>query len=193
MAAQEKMTQYQTMAYRTMKPGSQEDQILHCILGMVGEANEVKTLLLGSRKSEDSLVLELGDCMWYAACLAHALNVKICDLAGRDAERSAGSSLFLGNASLMLHHACTLAEHIKKVRFTGKARDDTLILNVLGWYWGSVEGVCHAAGISPGEVMDRNIAKLEKRYPNLRFDVSDALARADVSPAGESDYTLWGS
>ena len=43
------------------------------------------------------------------------------------------------------------------------------------WYW--VQG-CKALGFTPEEVMDENINKLEKRYPN-GFEVIRSEVRAE--------------
>ena len=72
-------------------------------------------------------------------------------------------------------------EIIKKMIFQGKPWDkdnkEHLIIELgdLMWY---VAQACMALDISFDEVLERNVKKLEKRYPGGHFDISDSENRA---------------
>ena len=72
-------------------------------------------------------------------------------------------------------------EIIKKMIFQGKPWDkdnkEHLIIELgdLMWY---VAQACMALDISFDEVIERNIKKLEKRYPGGSFDINDSENRA---------------
>ena len=85
------------------------------------------------------------------------------------------------NASLLLTASLGLAaesgeftELPKKIFLQGKpyteAIRDHMILELSDviWYW---TNACRAIGVSPEEVIRRNVNKLENRYPGGKFDV----------------------
>jgi len=72
-------------------------------------------------------------------------------------------------------------EIVKKMVFQGKPWNDDnrehLIIELgdVMWY---VAQACMALDISFDEVLERNVKKLEKRYPGGKFDISDSENRA---------------
>ena len=72
-------------------------------------------------------------------------------------------------------------EIVKKMVFQGKPWDEhnrehlTIELGDVMWY---VAQACMALDISFDEVIERNIKKLEKRYPGGSFDINDSENRA---------------
>ena len=82
----------------------------------------------------------------------------------------------------MMAESGEFAEVVKKKIFQADSKfsDDEIFhmkreLGDVLWYW--VQG-CIALGFTPHEVMDENIRKLEKRYPN-GFEVIRSEVRAD--------------
>lgn len=82
----------------------------------------------------------------------------------------------------MMAEAGEFAEVVKKKVFQADTQftDDEVFhmkreLGDVLWYW--VQG-CSALGFTPNEVMDENIRKLEKRYPN-GFDIVKSEIRAE--------------
>ena len=73
------------------------------------------------------------------------------------------------------------AEIVKKCVFQGKELDTATkfhLMRELGdvlWYW--IQG-CSALGYEPSEVIEENIKKLEKRYPN-GFEIIRSENRAE--------------
>ena len=81
--------------------------------------------------------------------------------------------LFTG-AMGMCGEAGEFSEIVKKVFFHGKKLDAEVhahMVKELGdviWYW---TNTCRALGVDPNEVIERNVAKLESRYPGGSFSV----------------------
>lgn len=75
------LDEYQHLAARTLGADrTHEQQLANAALGLAGEAGEVadmvkKHLYHGWPVDRDSLVKELGDCMWYIAAMATAVGV----------------------------------------------------------------------------------------------------------------------
>lgn len=97
-----------------------------------------------------------------------------------------------GNADQLLNGLLGLAgeagevcDYMKKCLFHDKPYDrETLIeeLGDLAWYMNQL--IC-VAETSWGEVFDKNIKKLSKRYPDLRFSAEHANSR-DVAAEWEA-------
>ena len=98
-----------------------------------------------------------------------------------DLKDEANIPRLLTSAVGMLAESGEFAEISKKIVFQGKefTNDEKFHMKrELGdilWYW--VQG-CLALGFSPDEVMEENIRKLEKRYPN-GFDIYRSEVREE--------------
>ena len=90
-------------------------------------------------------------------------------------------SRLMTSAIGMLAESGEFAEIMKKILFQGRTFNENERFHMkreLGdvlWYW--VQG-CIALGFTPDEVMDENINKLEKRYPN-GFEVARSESRQE--------------
>lgn len=70
-----------------------------------------------------------------------------------------------------------VADIIKKSVAYGKPLDRNHVVEELGdviWY---MNGLLSMLGASWDEVLDKNIAKLEARYPDIKFDAGRAINR----------------
>lgn len=82
--------------------------------------------------------------------------------------------LLLTGAMGMCGESGEFSEIVKKVIFHGKKLDEEVhahLVKELGdviWYW---TNTCRALGIDPNTVIERNVAKLESRYPGGTFSV----------------------
>ena len=71
---------------------------------------------------------------------------------------------------------------VKKLKFHGKdwtAETRQHLIKELGdvaWYWANA---CMALGIDPEVVLERNVEKLEARYPGGKFDIHRSENRAE--------------
>jgi NTP pyrophosphatase (non-canonical NTP hydrolase) len=78
---------YQELAIRTLQKGlTRQDAIANMTLGVAGESGEVadmikKHLYHGDKLDLDALIKEMGDVLWYLACLSHVLGVPLSKVA----------------------------------------------------------------------------------------------------------------
>ncbi len=86
----------------------------------------------------------------------------------------------LTNAALGLAgEAGEVADLVKKIRFQGHATDEAKLINEAGdilWY---INLLAITLGISLEEIAERNISKLEKRYPEGYFSADRSVNRHD--------------
>lgn len=69
------LTEYELFVARMLKPMSKRDQLVHCALGLVGEAGEVAELVkkefaYGKEFDEHEMDKELGDVLFYLVAMA---------------------------------------------------------------------------------------------------------------------------
>jgi len=68
-------------------------------------------------------------------------------------------------------------DHVKKVMFNGRMLNVDHLVAEIGdtmWY---MNLMLHALNVSWSTALDRNIAKLETRYPDLKYDADRSLNR----------------
>lgn len=84
------LNEYQRGALRTAAPRDKKNELLHLVLGLVGESGEVAEKFkkwireLDSDESQldrDGITKELGDVLWYLAVLADYLDLSLDDIA----------------------------------------------------------------------------------------------------------------
>ncbi|WP_203569177.1 nucleoside triphosphate pyrophosphohydrolase family protein [Aestuariimicrobium ganziense] len=82
--------EYQRLALRTASPRTAPHELLHLVLGLVGETGEVAEKFKKwvrddasdeSRIDRADLTKELGDVLWYAAVLADYLDISFDEIA----------------------------------------------------------------------------------------------------------------
>jgi NTP pyrophosphatase (non-canonical NTP hydrolase) len=85
--------EYQQKALRTARPHDANDELMHLVLGLVGEAGEIaekfKKWVRDQNSDEaqlnrDDLAKELGDVLWYIAVLAEYLGLNLEDIADKN-------------------------------------------------------------------------------------------------------------
>ncbi|HEX3158788.1 MAG TPA: nucleoside triphosphate pyrophosphohydrolase family protein [Gemmatimonadaceae bacterium] len=86
------LDEYQALARRTLGDRPQEMQLSNAALGLSGEAGEVadmlkKHLFHSHPLDRDAMVKELGDCLWYVAAMATALDVDLGEVGARNIEK----------------------------------------------------------------------------------------------------------
>ncbi|MFI5934957.1 nucleoside triphosphate pyrophosphohydrolase family protein [Actinoplanes sp. NPDC051494] len=81
---------YQRGALRTAAPRDRRNELLHLVLGLVGESGEVAEKFKKWVRDQDSdesrldragIAKELGDVLWYVAVLADYLDLSLDDIA----------------------------------------------------------------------------------------------------------------
>ncbi len=87
------LKEYQQRAARTISADrTHEQQLANAALGLAGEAGEVadmikKHLYHGWPVDRESLVKELGDCMWYVAAMATAMDVGLDEIGATNIDK----------------------------------------------------------------------------------------------------------
>ncbi|CAN5185146.1 nucleoside triphosphate pyrophosphohydrolase family protein [soil metagenome] len=85
--------EYQQLALRTARSADEPDELLHRVLGLVGEAGEIAEKFkkyirdLDSDMSKldvDDMAKELGDVLWYIAVLGDYLGLSMEDIADKN-------------------------------------------------------------------------------------------------------------
>ncbi|MEU7867852.1 nucleoside triphosphate pyrophosphohydrolase family protein [Dactylosporangium sp. NPDC049140] len=84
------LDEYQRAALRTAAPRDKRNELLHLVLGLVGESGEIAEKFkkwVRDHDSEESridradIAKELGDVLWYLAVLADYLDLSLDDIA----------------------------------------------------------------------------------------------------------------
>lgn len=100
-------------------------------------------------------------------------------IARPDAEYTPEQIMLVWNALGLAGEAGEVADTIKKAIFHQHGVDRDVLIKELGdvlWY---VAALCTKLDVTMAEVMDRNIEKLKKRYPD-GYNSAASLARSDV-------------
>ena len=186
----ESYSEYQRLAKRTMRRDDREKLILHCTMGMVGEAGELLQFSPDDTTKHEQRVGELGDMAWYVTNLLDTLGYHL-DLAIPQMEQVHEDSELDGLPSYYaMIWAAELCDEVKKGVFYGKVIPDSVIYNLACCYLSSVIDECKRIEVPVLEVLSRNIAKLEARYPNLRFESDKAINRDYEAESRKAGITI---
>lgn len=148
-------------------------QLLHACIGVAGELLEFANTPLGQSDLE-----EIGDIMWYCALGMHASGVYM-ELSGRSLSASSSIDEAEEGWNDLMIAAERLANNAKRLLFYGYSICDRDIREMGDLFWQAADATsrfCYARQITVGAVMDSNIRKLRKRYPD-RFSVEASMNR----------------
>lgn len=149
--------EYVKLAMRTnVKDRSFKDNILNGLLGLYGETVEFVMA------SETGQLDELGDCYWYTALLFHTTGFEPLNI------KKAKNSLMVDIG--------LLSDHFKKHFFQGHSLDSNLVQVLLSEIKFHLDFYTTFINSSPEEVMEYNINKLKKRFPE-GFEVEKSINR----------------
>lgn len=86
------LAEYQELAARTLGPRPHEQQLANAALGLAGEAGEFadmmkKHLFHAHPLDRDAVAKELGDCLWYVAAAATALDIGLEEIGAGNIEK----------------------------------------------------------------------------------------------------------
>ena len=158
------LTEYQAASLRTA--GTTRDywhRLAVAGMGVAGEAGEVLSELMRLDADDEALVGEIGDLLWYCAEIASTLGI---DLSSVPLTPQIRGFLKGEQGVVLVGRACALCDYLKKVvRGTHEAdvgRVTALLSDVLS----AVEMVVRRAGTDIPTVCEKNICKLEARYPS---------------------------
>lgn len=143
-------------------------RLMHAAAGLVTETQE-----LADAETPKNVAEELGDCFWYLPIIADCFP----GYAALDHEM-VDEYLKSGPLKAMQHHAAELLNYtLKRHVIYGKELEVAKVTHHAEHYAAALIAMCKRMGVKPGECMEANIKKLEKRYPKLRFDVEDTSNR----------------
>lgn len=191
------INEYSNLALRTAPESTVHDALVHGALGMVGEVGEVvdiikKTFAYGKELNKGKLLEELYDGAWYIN-----LNLRTCTTDQLDMEKlmqpaeAVLADTPFGTASI---------EDLVMISTSMADKASTVLSNIITMVANDMEieeatELVHKAfttscellqtifvmtkmlGFTKEEGFERNIKKLETRYPNLRFDADHAINR----------------
>lgn len=146
------------------------EDLIHMTLGLSSEIIEIM-----DSKSTSDMIEELGDMMFYATGLDHLMDHNFDHASTLDDQKQIYDSyLFDATFYIYKYQVSKLSDAIKRSFIYGDELPDLRYTNqsILK----SVTTMCLSLNMSPEEMMDINIKKLSKRYPN-GFSKDDALNR----------------
>lgn len=153
-------------------------RLLHAAMGLVTETQEIETY-----KDKVNLIEEAGDCFWYLPIFeAIYPEIKIQSgftsfkkLTKIDMDREVAECPPLIG---MREAAANLLDKIgKRHIFYGKSLNGREIVELVRDYVISLWHLCRIHNLQLEDIWEANIKKLEKRYPDLRFNGDHAVNR----------------
>lgn len=157
-------------------------RLLHAAMGLVTETQEIETY-----KDKVNLIEEIGDCFWYLSILEAVYpEIKIQagftsfkKLTNIDMDREVAECPPLIG---MREAAANLLDKIgKRHIFYGKSLNGRDIVELVRDYVISLWHLCRIHNLQLEDIWEANIKKLEKRYPDLRFNGEHAVNRNVVN------------
>lgn len=171
--------EYQFLAMRTSPDG--HDRILNGLLGLIGESGEIVDIVkkhmfqstAGTPLPTDKLIEEMGDVMWYVAETVTGFGYTLEHVLGPHRIATAGGKDELHECVAAI--ACT-ASCVCANFYLGMSNESALphIVNL----YKAIYIACCILGTTIDHVMERNIEKLRKRYPD-GFDPERSMNRPE--------------
>ena len=166
-------TDYRRAAERTDRLTGRRDHVTLLAAGLFGECGSVLAELKKVEREtgayptgRERLTEEIGDVLWYFARLVDTLDPSVTD----EFDSSDDPGLCQGSADAMteaLNLGGTAGGLIAELQKNESAK---VSASQLGLIWHAIEGVASAAGIELSEAGQRNLEKIESRWPaNRRF------------------------
>ena len=184
------LKEYEVLAMRTAKQMDTAAMLAHGAMGCMTEAGEfayTTSLLFDDNEwHSDNALEELGDGLWFANYTAVALGTSleaVKDRATFPMPKMLHSGYpHSGDLVGTTLNYCSASENIgtpvKAHVYYGKPLDKELVSTALAIFYKRIIALGCICGFSLSEVMEHNIAKLAKRYPDKYTDAA-AIERAD--------------
>ena len=147
--------------------------MMHMAMGLSSELLELLT-----SESKENEKEEVGDMFWYLACLAEKLALNLEEPVIKTMEQSSFNEQY-DNITVDLVKNCEkLISNIKKNTIYSKEVSIDLYQELIENIFQNLYDLCENIGYNVNHVMNENIEKLKKRYPEKYTD-SAAIERAD--------------
>lgn len=176
------LIEYQAQAMRTAKIMEPLAMLIHGAMGCMTEAGEFSLTLAAFIESgetdldKDNVCEELGDCAWFAAYMSHAVGTDMAAIMALAGATYTGTPVTM---ALRLNAAAAdIGTLIKAHAYYGKSLDHDQLKLKLNQYFAFVGMLSHAFGLEFPGVLQENVEKLQKRYPDKYSDTA-AIERAD--------------
>jgi NTP pyrophosphatase (non-canonical NTP hydrolase) len=183
------LNDYQEAAARTHGHKDTPNNALACHgLGITEEAGEVAGLLAESfppgktEREREKLASELGDVLWYISALASKIHVPlsvVVDTVIVPNEEPPPHKILVYR---LVRDAGAVAGLVKKHLFHGHPLVEDMFVVALGKVYGSLVALVHHHWLHVDEIMNANLAKLARRYPE-GFTTEQSITRPDTLPA----------
>ncbi len=143
--------------------------LLHAALGLMTETVELMNF-----NNEKNFLEELGDITWYVAVGAYHLDLTMGDLLDtngltQDMEEDLIEAL--------ITDAAEIVDQLKKGTFYGRVMNRTRLADLLARILDNVDTLAAEAGSDLDEVMELNLAKLNRRFKTGTFTAEEANNR----------------
>lgn len=156
--------EYPALALRTAHNLSTKKDIIHASLGMISEVGEIadmlkRNLAYGKAFDHINLVEESGDVLWYVALLCRAIDQDFAELCPQVEYAYDPVDMMVAD----------LAQYVGLVSVSARSCIEhsltpTYLLE-LRRIVTTIDKICRAAGFSLETALERNVAKLAKRFP----------------------------
>lgn len=188
--------EYAPLAMRTAKVMDDRDMLVHGALGVCTEAGEFAMtasnfLNYGGLLDRANVMEELGDGAWFTVYVLLSMGIDVPQINFELLKGTVVSAvetnhidhLSVGVEALAYAAAAEkIGTPVKAHAFYGKDLDRAGVTLACVEVLRQIYKLCLVTGVDFSEMLEGNIAKLKKRYPN-KYSDEDALARADKQAA----------
>ena len=172
---------YFEISKRTSIKNNDEKEILISCMGLAGELGElVESIRLADKYSaKKELTLEMGDYCWYLADISRRHNITCSEIICNTDTSS--SAIKNSNNPFSIYLSLTektlgIVDYLKKVYGHGHELNNEKLLEKICEAYKCLTHLRVAYDISLEEILDENIKKLAKRYPE-GFSTCDSINR----------------
>lgn len=179
------LNKYQELSRRTSTLTGKE-QLINGVMGLSGESSELLEIGLdlrlltnteGRKKFHERNIDELGDCLWYARETADSIERTIKALIDIPIEYEKVYSLNESNLMISINSG-KLIDIVKKNQFQGHELEMINFIFHLKAILHYISESARLIGSDLNEIMEHNIEKLKKRYPN-GFEAEKSINRGE--------------
>lgn len=162
------------------------ERLLHGTIGIITEVDEllenfpeeswlqkIRNYIGLDKRRFDSVnaLEEIGDITWYAAIFFREIKgIETSDITPAEIDNPFRASLQI------MSFSCEILDMMKKKIYYNKEYDEQLLGDLAKEIMSIIMGICKYYDISINDVFQKNISKLEKRYPE-KFSTENAINR----------------
>ena len=171
--------EYVTLAQRTASTKTNTDKIGHGCLGLIGEAGEVvdiikKMTYMGMTRemAREKLIDEVGDCCWYIA--------EWCTGSGNSMQEIFDATAGFHDSFSLETWAVSMVRDAYDLWYDSDGGYTCSLMDDVEHIATGIKAICHRIDVTLDEVLEHNIEKLKKRFPegfsadrsNVRYEHS---------------------